>query len=127
MKQTQAVYLTFAEGQSTTTATIRVPFLVRTIHVKNASLTSVNLAVTGAYITVESDLIQTKAPVCTVYSNSSYSAGTVQDIEHQLWNPQPLQGQYTFTMYDTGGYEYASALDPMYIALIMEFNDASEA
>jgi hypothetical protein len=126
MKQTQAVYLTFAQGQSTTTATIRVPFLVRKIHIKNASLTSVNQAVTGVYITVESDLIQTKAPVCTVYSNSSYSAGTVQDIEHQLWNPQPIQGVYNFTMYDAGGYLYESELDPMYIALIIEFNDASE-
>ena len=35
MKQTQAIFLTFASGASTTTVYINAPFTVKTVHVKS--------------------------------------------------------------------------------------------
>lgn len=125
MKQTKVIWLYFEENDTTTTATVSVPFLVRKIHIKNASLSSENLGATGEYITITSDMVN-NAPLATVFSNSNFSAGTVQDIEHQLWNPQAIQGEYNFTLWTASGNLYAPEGGYVGIMLIVEFNDANE-
>jgi len=125
MKQTQVIYLTFASGTSTTSAYVNVPFKVKTIHVKSMSLTSGDLAVVGGYITIESDMVNNQ-PVGTTFTNSSYSAGSIQDVELQYWNPQAIQGQYNFTMKRANGTFYPASTGGDKVALIIEFNDANE-
>jgi len=125
MKQTQVIYLTFTAGQSSTSKSISVPFKVRTIHSKAFSLTSGDTAVTGEYITIESDLVN-NAPLGSTYNNSSYSAATIQDIENQFWNPQGIQGVYNFRLKKSNGTLYSASTGNDLIALILEFNSPDE-
>jgi hypothetical protein len=125
MKQTQVIFLTFTATKSSTTAYINVPFQVRTVHTKAMSLTSGDTTVTGNYITIESDLVN-NAPMGSTYNNSTYGSGTMQDIENQYWNPQVIQGRYTFTMKNTAGDFYAASTGNDTVALIVEFNSPDE-
>ena len=117
--------MTFTATQSSTTAYINVPFKVRTVHTKAMSLTSGDGTVVGNYITIESDLVN-NAPMGSTYNNSTFSGGTIQDIENQYWNPQVIQGRYTFTMKNTAGNFYAASTGNDTVALIVEFNDPDE-
>ena len=125
MKQTQVIFLTFTATQSSTTARISVPFKVRSVHTKAISLTSGDTAVVGDYITIESDLVN-NAPLGSTYNNSSYSGGTVQDVENQFWNPQVIQGQYNFVMKRANGTLYPASTGNDTVALIIEFNGPDE-
>lgn len=125
MKQTQVIFLTFTAGQSSTTARISVPFKVRNVHTKGLSLTSGDATVVGNYITIESDLVN-NAPMGSTFNNSTYSAGTIQDVENQYWNPQVIQGRYTFTMKNTAGNFYPASTGNDTVALIVEFNSPEE-
>lgn len=125
MKQTKEIFLTFIATESTATANINVPFKVKTIHTKAISLTSGNPLVTGGYVTIESSLVN-NSPLGSTFNNSSYSAGTLQDIENQYWNPQVVQGQYTFTMKSSNGSLYPASAGNDTVALIIEFNSPEE-
>lgn len=125
MKLTKAIYLTFTATQSSTTAYISVPFKVQYIHSKSMSLTSGDLTVQGNYVTIISDLVNS-ASLGTTYNNSSYSAGTIQDVENKFMNPQVIQGWYTFTMYNTSGSLYQASTGNDTVALILEFNSPDE-
>ena len=126
MKQTQVIYLTFTAGQSSTSTSISVPFKVRTIHSKAFSLTCGDAAITGEYVTIESDLVNNYAPLGSTYNNSSFSAGTIQDIENQFWNPQCIQGVYNFRLKKSNGTLYNASTNNDLIALILEFNSPDE-
>ena len=125
MKQTQVIFLTFTATESIATARISVPFKVRTVHTKAISLTSGNTGVTGGYVTIESDLVN-NAPLGSCFNNSSYSGGTIQDIENQFWNPQVIQGQYNFTLKASNGSLYPASTGNDTIAMIIEFNAPDE-
>jgi len=126
MKQTQIIYLTFTAGQSSTTARISVPFKVKTIHTKGISLSTGNAALTtGEYVTIESTLVN-NAPLGSTFNISNYSAGTIQDIENQYWNPQVIQGQYTFTMRKSNGVLYTASTGDDTVSIIIEFNSPEE-
>jgi hypothetical protein len=126
MKQTQVIFLTFTATQSITTARISVPFKVKTIHTKGISLSAGNTALTtGEYITIESDLVN-NSPLGSTFNISTFSAGTIQDIENQYWNPQVIQGQYTFTMKRSNGTLYPASTNNDTVSLILEFNAPDE-
>lgn len=126
MKQTQIIYLTFTAGQSSTTARINVPFKVRTIHTKGISLSTGNAGLTaGEYVTITSDLVG-NSPLGSTFNISSYSAGTIQDIENQFWNPQVIQGIYNFTMKKSSGALYPASTGNDTVSLIIEFNSPEE-
>jgi hypothetical protein len=125
MKQTQVIFLTFTATESIASASISVPFKVKTIHTKAISLTSGDLAVVGGYVTVESDLVN-NAPLGSTFNNSAYSAGTIQDIENQFWNPQVIQGQYNFRLKTTAGNLYPASTGNDTVAMIIEFNGPEE-
>jgi len=128
MKLTKAIYLTFTATKSTASAYINVPFTVKTIHTKAISLTAgtndINI-VTPDYVTITSDLVN-NSPLGSAYNNSGYSAGTIQDVENQYWNPQVIQGYYTFTMYNSRGDLYPASTNNDAVALIIEFNAPDE-
>jgi hypothetical protein len=125
MKQTQVIFLTFTATESIASARISVPFKVKTIHTKAISLTSGDLTVVGGYVTVESDLVN-NAPMGSTFNNSSYSAGTIQDIENQFWNPQVIQGLYNFTLKTSAGTLYPASTGDDTVAMIIEFNSPDE-
>jgi len=122
MKQTQIIFLTFTATKSSTTARVNVPFKVKTIHTKSISLSTGNPALaTGEYVTIESDLVN-NSPLGSTFNISTYSAGTLQDIENQYWNPQVVQGEYTFTMKRSSGALYPASTNNDTVSLILEFN-----
>jgi hypothetical protein len=128
MKLTKVIYLTFIAGRSSTTAYVNVPFKVKTLHTKAISLTSGTLdpaIVIGDYVTIVSDMVN-NSPLGSTFNNSGYSAGTVQDIENQYWNPQVIQGTYNFTMYDSTGNLYPASTNNDSVSIIIEFNSPEE-
>jgi len=126
MKQTQIIFLTFDATKSTTSKYISVPFKVKTIHTKSISLSTGNSALTtGEYVTIESDLVN-NSPLGSTFNISTYSAGTIQDIENTYWNPQVIQGQYTFTMKRSNGTLYTASTGDDDVSLIIEFNSPDE-
>jgi len=126
MKQTQILYLTFTAGTSSTSTSISVPFKVKTVHTKGISLTTGNAALTtGEYVTIESSLVN-NAPLGSTFNISNLSAGTIQDIENQYWNPQVIQGQYTFTMKKSNGVLYNASTGDDEVSIILEFNAPDE-
>lgn len=127
MKQTQIIYLTFTAGTSSTTASISVPFQVKTIHTKGISLSTGDAALaTGEYVTITSDLVN-NSPLGSTFNISSYSAGTIQDIENQFWNPQVVQGIYTFTMKKSNGSLYNASTGNDTVSIILEFNGSDDS
>lgn len=126
MKQTQIIFLTFIAGQSSTSKSISVPFKVKTIHTKGVSLsTGDTTLVNGEYVTITSDLVN-NSPLGSTFNISSFSAGTIQDIENQYWNPQVIQGQYNFTMRKSNGTLYNASTNNDTVSLILEFNSPEE-
>lgn len=126
MKQTQIIFLTFTATESTTSKYISVPFKVKTIHTKSISLSTGDGALaTGEYVTIESDLVN-NSPLGSTFNISTYSAGTIQDIENQYWNPQVVQGQYTFVMKRSNGALYPASTNDDTVSLILEFNSPEE-
>lgn len=126
MKQTQIIFLTFIAGESSTTVSISVPFKVKTIHTKGISLSTGNGALTtGEYVTIESDLVN-NAPLGSTFNISAFSAGTIQDIENQFWNPQVIQGLYNFRMKKTNGSLYNASTGNDTVSIIIEFNSPEE-
>jgi hypothetical protein len=126
MKQTQIIYLTFTATESTTSTYISVPFKVKSIHTKSISLsTGDSTLTTGEYVTIESDLVN-NSPLGSTFNISTYSAGTIQDIENTYWNPQVIQGQYTFTMKRSNGTLYPASTNDDTVSLILEFNNPEE-
>lgn len=126
MKQTQIIFLTFTATESITTARVNVPFKVKTIHTKSISLSTGNGALaTGEYVTIESDLVG-NSPLGSTFNISTYSAGTIQDVENQYWNPQVIQGEYTFVMKRSNGTLYPASTNDDTVSLILEFNGPNE-
>lgn len=126
MKQTQIIFLTFTATKSTTTQRVNVPFKVKTIHTKSISLSTGNAALTtGEYVTIESDLVG-NSPLGSTFNISNYSAGTIQDVENQYWNPQVIQGEYTFVMKRSSGALYPASTGDDDVSLILEFNGPNE-
>lgn len=126
MKQTQVIFLTFLATKSTATARISVPFKVKTLHTKSISLTTGNGALaTGEYITIESDLVN-GSPLGSTFNISTYSANCIQDIENQFWNPQVIQGEYTFTMKKSNGSLYEASTGNDTVSIVIEYNSPEE-
>lgn len=126
MKQTQAIYLTFA-ASPVATAYINVPFNVKTIHVKSMNYDA-GTAGTARMVLIESN-IGLNAPFGILSQDDTYSQASVQDIQIQFKVPQPIQGQYYFTLRTMSGAvasttNAGAATD--YIGMIIEFNSEDE-
>lgn len=122
MKQTQAIYLTFAASPVATTY-INVPFMVKTIHIKSMNYDA-GTPGTARMVLIESN-IGLNAPFGILSQDDTYSQASVQDIEIQFKVPQPIQGQYYFTLKTMSGAvattsNAGAATD--YIGMIVEFN-----
>lgn len=124
MRQNKAVFMNFPTGSSTATATINVPFNVKTIHIKSSGyITSTPPAAGDAlYIYVVSDLTR-NTPICIVYQDSTYPYHPGTDIEYEFQIPQPVNGNYTFQLLDFTGAPINATNGGDSLGLILEFND----
>jgi hypothetical protein len=125
MKQTQVIYLLFDEGTSTTRQKVSVPFTVKTVHTKAMSVQMGDVTAVNKYITVESDLVNNQS-MGSFINNHTYPAGTNQNVKCLLWNPQVIQGEYTFTIKQSNGVLYPASANGDDIALIVEYSSPDE-
>jgi hypothetical protein len=126
MKQTQAIYLTFAASPVATTY-INVPFMVKRLHVKSMNYDA-GTAGTARMVLVESN-IGLNSPFGILSQDDTYSQASVQDIEIDFKNPLPIQGYFNFTLKTMSGAvasttNAGAATD--YIGMIIEFNAEDE-
>ena len=122
MKQTQAIFLSFAANESTTNAYINVPFAVKTVHIK--SMNYLNATVQAKYAVLQSN-IGLNSPFGILNLDNTYSSGSIQDIEIQLKNPQVLQGVYDFNLKYMDNTAFTSG-NVSSICMIVEFNSPDE-
>jgi len=127
MKYNKFIYISFAEGVSTTTVNISVPLTVLRIHIKSITLMNGTLPSSGdaGYIYLTSDLTQ-NSPLGITYTDQTYPYSTVGDIEYVLPNPQSVNGFYQFSMFKMDGVPYTAPVNGTKIGMILEFNDINE-
>jgi len=125
-KLTKFISLIFTASPSTSTR-ISIPFKVKTIHIKSGGYRGGSLGTTN-YVSILSDLVVNN-PIAIFNQDLTYSSATVQDIEHQFWNPIDINGTYNFWLVNMDGSTGATsnggaATDK--VGLIIEFNSAEE-
>lgn len=122
MKETKFISLVFT-ASPVATAMISVPFKVDTIHVKSIGYQAGTNGTTK-YVTLVSSF-GLNAPLAVLSQDTTYSSGSINDVEIKLKNPEVIQGQYTFTLYYMDGTiaktsNAGAATDS--IGMILEFN-----
>ena len=124
-KLTKFISMTFPAGAaSRTTAQISIPFKVKTIHIKSAGYQA-GSATTTNYVSVMSDLVVNN-PIAILFQDTTYSSATVQDIEHELWNPIDINGTYNFWLLDMDGAPATATVNGDKVGFIIEFNSPDE-
>ena len=124
-KLTKFVSLSFPAGAaSRTTASISIPFKVGTIHIKSAGYKAGTNGTTN-YVALMSDLV-TNNPIAILNQDTTYSSATVQDIEHQFWNPLDVNGTFNFWIVGMDGTPATATVGGDKVGLIIEFNSPEE-
>ena len=124
-KLTKFISMTFPAGvASRTTAQISIPFKVKTIHIKSAGYKAGTNGTTN-YVSVMSDLVVNN-PIAILSQDTTYSSATVQDIEHQMYNPIDINGTYNFWLLNMDGTAGTGTVGGDKVGLIIEFNTQDE-
>lgn len=121
MKINKAIFLQFNLA-SKSTASINVPFLVKSIHIKSATFNAeVPIPVNSqGYVMLTSDLTNGE-PLANLYNDTTYSSNQFCDVSFQPYKPITVNGTYNFYLQSPSGNEYTTEGND-YISLIMEFN-----
>lgn len=120
-KLTKFIPLSFPAGaDSRTTAYISVPFKIKTIHVKSAAYDAGTNGTTN-YVVVMSDLVVNN-PIAILNQDTTYSSGTIQDIEHEFSNPLDINGTFNFWLLNMDGTKATETVNGDKVGLIIEFN-----
>lgn len=125
-KLTKFIPLTFTASPRTT-AQISIPFKVKTIHIKSAAYDA-GLNGTTNYVAVMSDLVVNN-PIAILNQDTTYSSATVQDIEHQMYNPTDINGTFSFwlvNMDNSVGATSNAGAGTDKVGFIIEFNSPDE-
>jgi len=122
-KLTKFISMTFPAGATSTTARISVPFKVKTIHIKSAAYTPGTISTT--YVAIMSDLVVNN-PIAILFRDTTYSSATVQDIEHQMYNPTDINGTYNFSLLDMAGAPATATVNGDKVGFVIEFNSPDE-
>jgi hypothetical protein len=123
-KLTKFISMTFPAGAaSRTTAQISIPFKVKTIHIKSAGYTAGTPGGPGAtnYVAVMSDLVVNN-PIAILNQDTTYSSATVQDIEHELYNPTDVNGTFNFWLVNMDNTPATATVNNDKVGLVIEFN-----
>ena len=135
-------YSSLLSVNPTLRAYVNIPFKVKKIHVKNITWTIGRAGNQGnqyasGYVTVISSLVGNR-PVGMVHTDSQFSMGTRQDIEHVFQIPEVIQGYYDFTAYENdgsiySGYDVEIIISPTEVdyyfdsySITLEFNSEDE-
>ena len=119
MKVNKAIYLRF-NTTSSSTASINVPFLVKSIHIKSAVYQS-DANPVEQYITLSSDLTNWE-PMAQIYNDTTKApANQFCDISFQPSQPFNVNNTYNFILTDRTGVAYSAPTND-YVNLILEFN-----
>lgn len=120
-KLTKFISLTFPAGAaSRTTAQISVPFKVKTIHIKSAGYKAGTNGTTN-YVAILSDLVVNNA-LAILNQDTSYSSATVQDIEHELYNPTDVNGTFNFWLVNMDNTPATATVNNDKVGFVIEFN-----
>ena len=120
-KLTKFISLTFTAGANArTTAQISVPFRVKTIHIKSAAYDAGTNG-TSNYVAVMSDLVVNN-PLALCFQDTTYSSATVQDIEHELYNPTDVNGTFNFWLVNMDNTPATATVGNDKVGLVIEFN-----
>jgi len=120
-KLTKFISVTFAAGaNSRGTAQISVPFRVKTIHIKSAGYKAGTNGTTN-YVSVMSDLVVNN-PIAILSQDTTYSSATVQDIEHEFFNPLDINGTFNFWLLNMDGTGATATVGGDKVGFIIEFN-----
>ena len=125
-KLTKFIPLTFTASPRTS-ASISIPFRVKTIHIKSAAYNAEQVG-SNNYISIFSDLVVNN-PIAILNQDITYSSATVQDIEHQFWNPIDISGNFNFwftNMDGSVGKTSNNGAGTDKVGFIIEFNSADE-
>jgi hypothetical protein len=125
-KLTKFIPLTFTASPRTS-ASISIPFRVKTIHIKSAAYVAGTKGTTN-YISIFSDLVVNN-PIAILNQDTTYSSGCIQDIEHQFWNPIDINGTFNFWFTNMDGSVGATSNNGAgtdKVGFIIEFNSAEE-
>ena len=125
-KLTKFIPLTFTASPRTS-ASISIPFRVKTIHIKSAAYNAEAVG-TNNYISIFSDLVVNN-PIAILNQDITYSSATVQDIEHQFWNPIDISGNFNFwftNMDGSVGETSNNGAGTDKVGIIIEFNSTDE-
>jgi hypothetical protein len=122
-KLTKFISMTFPAGAgSRTTAYISVPFKVKTIHIKSAGYDSGTNGTTN-YVAIMSDLVVNN-PIAILNQDTTYSSGTIQDIEHEFSNPLDINGTFNFWLLNMDGTSGTATVNGDKVGFVIEFNSA---
>ncbi len=125
-KLTKFIPLTFTASPRTS-ASISIPFRVKTIHIKSAAYDAGTNGTTN-YISIFSDLVVNN-PIAILNQDTTYSSGCIQDIEHQFWNPIDINGTFNFWFTNMDGSVGATSnggAGTDKVGIIIEFNAPDE-
>jgi hypothetical protein len=124
-KVTKFISLTFTAGANArTTAQISVPFKVKTIHIKSAAYKAGTNGTTN-YVAVMSDLVVNN-PIAILNQDTTYSSATVQDIEHEFYNPTDVNGTFNFWLLNMDNTGATATANNDKVGFIIEFNSPDE-
>lgn len=124
-KLTKFISMTFPAGaNSRTTAQISIPFKVKTLHIKSAGYKAGTSGTTN-YVAIMSDLVVNN-PIAILNQDTTYSSGTIQDIEHQFYNPIDINGTFNFWLLDMDGTGATATVGGDSVGFIIEFNSPEE-
>jgi hypothetical protein len=120
-KLTKFISLTFTAGANARTTTrISVPFRVKTVHIKSAGYKAGTNG-TANYVAVMSDLVVNNA-LAILNQDTTYSSATVQDIEHELYNPTDVNGTFNFWLVNMDNTPATATVGNDKVGLVIEFN-----
>lgn len=124
-KLTKFISMTFPAGaNSRTTAQISIPFKVKTLHIKSAGYKAGTSGTTN-YVAIMSDLVVNN-PIAILNQDTTYSSGTIQDIEHQFYNPIDINGTFNFWLLDMDGTGATATVGGDSVGFVIEFNSPEE-
>lgn len=126
MKVNKLISLRFNVA-SQTTASINVPFPVKSIHVKACAFTDYGATGTATqiYASIVSDLTNWE-PLALMFLDSQYSSNLFCDVSFQPYKPITVGGTYTFKLLAPSGAPHETNTDD-YVNLILEFNGVDTA
>ena len=127
MKITKFISLQF-NATTTTTARVDVPFKVSRIHVKSIGYEAGTLGKTD-YVVLMSNLGDANQPLGVLFQDNTYASTPISDVEIKFFQPEFVQGSYTFTLLNMNGTVATTSNNGAgndAVGMVVEFNSPEE-